>query len=136
MRGVFVYGTLLSGFAPHETLAVGVRRIRAGTVRGFGMVHLPEGYPALFESSGVVRGELLEFESLEAVLGRFDAYEACDPGNPASLYRRRVVEVELEGDRARAWCYVYAASGLEAAVARGGVRVSGGDWRAFVEGRG
>ena len=67
MDGVFVYGTLLTGFEPHEALSEGLVRATPGVVEGYAMVHLPRGYPALFEAPGfTVHGELLEFEDLEA----------------------------------------------------------------------
>lgn len=136
-RGVFVYGTLLSGFAPHARLAVGLRRVRPGHVEGLELVHLPEGYPAAFRAPEfTIRGELLEFEALDEVLVGLDQYEDCDPTDPGSLYRREVVEVALdEGGVARAWCYLYADGSCEQALDRGGVRVPWGDWRRFVGGR-
>jgi gamma-glutamylcyclotransferase (GGCT)/AIG2-like uncharacterized protein YtfP len=134
VRGVFVYGTLLSGFKGHGSLALGLTCLSRGCLRGFEMVHLSAGYPALFESDGggLVFGELLEFESLDEALARFDVYEACDNVDPRSLYRRVKVQVELEGATAQAWCYVYAASGLAVALGQGALRVTSGDWRSFL----
>ena len=136
MDGVFVYGTLLSGFEPHRAFSKGLKKASPGFVTGYAMVHLPQGYPAVFEApDSRVHGELLEFDDLPATLQRLDIYEVCDPDDPDSLYRRLKVEVQMSERRALAWCYVYSANSLAAALDAGGVRVDGGDWRRFLQER-
>jgi gamma-glutamylcyclotransferase (GGCT)/AIG2-like uncharacterized protein YtfP len=57
---VFVYGTLMRNFWNHKVYLEGrVSRITRGQTCGL-LYHLPEGYPALLEGGGRVKGEIIE----------------------------------------------------------------------------
>jgi gamma-glutamylcyclotransferase (GGCT)/AIG2-like uncharacterized protein YtfP len=95
---VFVYGTLMRGYALHLLLA------RASKFLGEGRVHgrlLDLGrYPGLVEGAGSVRGEIYRLDDSEllAVLDRAEGY---------NFGRRRTTVTLASGRRARAWVYRY-----------------------------
>ena len=95
---MFVYGTLMRGYALHLLLA------RASKFLGEGRVHgrlLDLGrYPRLVEGAGSVRGEIYRLDDSEllAVLDRAEGY---------NFGRRRTTVTLANGRRARAWIYRY-----------------------------
>jgi gamma-glutamylcyclotransferase (GGCT)/AIG2-like uncharacterized protein YtfP len=127
---LFVYGSLLSGLAHADLVAGAARRLRART-RG-DLYAFPGGrYPALVDGAAWVVGELLTIPDLEARLPDLDRFE----GAP-DLYVREDRDVHLfeSGEVARAWVYVCAPA-RRAWLLEEGVRVSSGDWRAYLRGR-
>lgn len=98
-RRLFFYGTLIAGGPPPVRRALS--RLRdLGPARAAGLLYAiydPQGwYPALVEGPGEVAGRLYmpSEEFAESDLAALDAYEDCDPGDPAgSLYRRLVATV-------------------------------------------
>ncbi len=126
---VFVYGTLRRGQRAHGLVA-GAIRVEPAWIPGQ-LWLLPEGYPALLDGPGRVRGELCVFDPLEpSTLAALDAYEACLPGDPArSLYLRERREVHpASGDAALAWVYVAPPGRRAALVACGARPLSAGVW--------
>ena len=122
---LFVYGSLMTGFAAHEALLAG-RPCRVVRARMAGRLYaLPEGFPGATDGEGVVRGELLEFPDDE-ILGILDRYEGAGGDRP-ELYRRAVRPVTLaDGSTVEAHVYLYAdPARLEAE----GVPLPDGDFR-------
>lgn len=136
---VFVYGSLLKDFWNHRPFAPWLVAWEPGAVAGLRLVHLPQGYPAAFPTDrpdARVVGELQTFHSSDEVLKALDEMEDYDPDAPSeSMYARRRVVVERPDDLApvEAWCYIYVAFEMDWVLARGGVEVASGDWRAFVQ---
>lgn len=126
-----LYGTLMGGLRP-TVAPPALERLRCvGPCVLRGRLLDLGAFPGLVPGEGVVRGELYELPGAGAgaaeVLASLDAYEGCDPGDPAgSLYLRRLVHV-IEPPL-RAWAYVYNGA------AEGATEVLGGDWRAHVGG--
>jgi gamma-glutamylcyclotransferase (GGCT)/AIG2-like uncharacterized protein YtfP len=108
---LFVYGTLMPGYYYHPRIAPHVRRWRRGWIDG---VLVDVGwYPALVPGRGIVQGVLLEVD--EAGLAVTDYIEAYRPGDHASEYIRKQVQVRLdevgspgEGPTVSAWTYEFA----------------------------
>jgi gamma-glutamylcyclotransferase (GGCT)/AIG2-like uncharacterized protein YtfP len=128
-KPLFVYGSLLSGLAHADLVAGAVSRLPA-RARG-DLYVLPGGrYPALVDGAAWVVGELLAIPDLEARLADLDRFE----GAP-DLYVREDREVHVlgSGEVARAWVYVCAPA-RRAWLLKEGVRVPGGDWRAYLRG--
>ncbi|HXH83826.1 MAG TPA: gamma-glutamylcyclotransferase family protein, partial [Candidatus Tectomicrobia bacterium] len=111
---LFVYGTLMRGYALHGGLARGARRVGEGTVRG-ALLDLGS-YPGLVEGGGRVRGELYRLDDPELlpVLDREEGY---------NFQRRRAVVALQDGTRVRAWVYRYRGPRER------GRPVPDGDWR-------
>ena len=111
---LFVYGTLMRGYALHRLLAGGATFLGDAAVRG-SLVDL-RGYPGLVDGPGSVRGELYRLHDAELlpVLDRAEGYnfERCRAG------------VRLaDGRRSRAWVYRYRG------VPHRGVPIPHGDYR-------
>ncbi len=102
---LFVYGTLMPGFANYGRIADHVRSARPGTIRGV-LVDLG-AFPALIHGEGRVEGVLLE---LDAVALRItDFIEGFHPDEGRSLYLREMIQVDLdEGETIDAWTYYFA----------------------------
>ena len=82
-------------------------------------------YPALVEGDGVARGELFEIED-GSVLAALDAFEGCDPMDPAlSLFARCMTDLLNGGGNA--WVYFYVAAGGRLPANAKPIR--SGDWR-------
>jgi len=137
---VFVYGSLLVGFANHRRFVEPYphQRVRAKT-RGK-LFHLADrGYPALVPTDDPhawVYGELLYFAPLfyeNALRGLDELEDYCGPADERNEYERQKATVTfLETDQqTEAFLYI-AGPQLEAAIARTGIRVADGDWRTFM----
>jgi gamma-glutamylcyclotransferase (GGCT)/AIG2-like uncharacterized protein YtfP len=114
---LFVYGTLLSTFAPSPWLA-GHHRV-AAYIRG-SLYHLPAGYPALaLSGQQQVFGELVDPVD-QRVLLLLDQYEGVSEG----LFERRLVDVTVGLRTMAAWAYV-----MDNPKHRGGRPVPSGRWR-------
>jgi gamma-glutamylcyclotransferase (GGCT)/AIG2-like uncharacterized protein YtfP len=95
---LFVYGTLMRGYALHDVLAPGATLLTTGHVRGR-LLDLG-GYPGLIAGGGRVSGEVYRLDDGELlpVLDREEGY---------NFVRRRAVVTLAGGRRARAWLYRY-----------------------------
>ena len=131
MNRLFTYGTLRQR-GTHADLLGRVRSRQPGWVEGQ-LLHLPAGYPALIDGPGRVRGELVESDDLPQHLPLIDDYEGYDPASlETSLYQRVLRPVHGVSGSPQAWVYVMPPERVPEQV--GAVRVSSGDWIAFVEG--
>lgn len=124
---LFVYGTLMRGEPRHAMLERGSPSAIEPAEIGGALVDLGE-YPALTLGSshrGVVRGELVRFAALDAIVAELDEEEIfLGFGNSASLYRRAIVCVRTASGFERAWTYVLSRS------RDGAPQIASGDWRA------
>ena len=95
---IFVYGTLMKGYALHPVLARAARFVEQGKVRGR-LVDLGR-YPGLVTGVGQVKGEVYRIEEPELlpVLDREEGY---------NFQRRRAIVTLASGRRTRAWLYRY-----------------------------
>lgn len=129
VSALFVYGTLRPGECRHAILK-NVRRIIAARAPGI-LLDCGE-YPAMRPLSagetGFVVGELVEIEAMADLLPELDEIEGyVGPGQPGSLFRRELIEVQVEGGAARtAWVYFG-----EDAVTEARQVIAGGDWKAY-----
>ena len=111
---LFVYGTLMRGFALHRVLARRATLLGGAHVRGR-LVDLG-AYPGLLDGRAIVRGELYRLDDAELLrdLDREEGYN----------FDRRRTTVTLEsGRRARAWVYRYRGPRERA------IPIPGGDYR-------
>ena len=102
---VFLYGTLMRGYAPHVALGLGeaLAFVAEATIRG--RIYALADYPGLKLEDGEAGGEL--FRIVDArVLARMDAYEGYAPNAiGSSEYARR--RVPVPGHGLDAWVYEY-----------------------------
>lgn len=130
-----VYGTLLSGYSPHEAFGLPDRLgyVRSCTVDG--VLYDLGAYPGLVVDGaagdwdardGVVHAEL--YRVRDATLRReLDSFEGYDPADvEGSRYVRE--RIDLRRPAVRAWVYVYTGATASATV------VPSGDWRAYAGG--
>jgi len=103
---LFVYGHLRRGQIGYDRLGLERRAAWLGEARIHGRLYDIGAYPGLIlGSADVVHGEVIGFDDT-ALWDPIDAYEECDSSQPeTSEYRR--VEVDLLGEDARAWVYVF-----------------------------
>ena len=105
IESLFVYGTLMPGFANFRLIERYVRSARPGTVQGI-LVDLGS-FPALIPGDGRVRGVLLAVDA--EALTITDHIEGYHPDRGQSLYVREMVEIELDdGNVVEAWTYFFA----------------------------
>lgn len=104
---LFVYGTLMSGQSRFNQLEPYVHSQQDASVVGH-LHHLGD-YPGMKWGDGVVHGQLMELENVEACLERMDAIEGfLGFGRNDSLFHRTIVQVRTEQGIVWAWTYVYA----------------------------
>jgi gamma-glutamylcyclotransferase (GGCT)/AIG2-like uncharacterized protein YtfP len=116
-RGVFVYGTLLTGQGNHALIddaTGGEYGTWAATLTGpWALQGVGRSFPALAPSDTMrtVHGEYVTFDAARrlAVLAALDHLEGYRPGDPGSLYQREAVDVEVAAGAAPrlAWTYVW-----------------------------
>ncbi len=109
-RFLFVYGTLLRGFASLESWRGRVQAEFAGRGRIKGKLYDLGEYPgAIADSEHLVRGEVYELRSPGDALNILDEYEAFFPLHPErSLFVRAVTPVVMaDGREMEAWVYFY-----------------------------
>ena len=104
---LFVYGTLMSGQKRFSQLEPYVLSQHDATVQGH--LHHLGAYPGMKLGDGVVHGQLMELDRVEACLERMDSIEGfLGFGRNDSLFDRTIVHVETEQGHVWAWTYVYA----------------------------
>ncbi|WP_134686418.1 gamma-glutamylcyclotransferase family protein [Brevibacillus migulae] len=138
---VFVYGSLLAGFANHRHFVEPYphHRVRAKT-RGK-LYHLSDrGYPALVsadEPHAWVYGELLYFAPVfyeKALKGLDELEDYHGPADERNEYERQKATVTFLETEKQTEAFLYiAAPQLEKAITRTGIRVTDGDWRTFMQ---
>lgn len=102
---LFVYGTLMPGFANYGRIVDHVRSARPGTIQGL-LVDLG-AFPALIRGDGRVEGVLLELDA--EALRVTDFIEGFHPDEGHSLYLREMIQVDLsDGETVDAWTYSFA----------------------------
>ncbi len=130
---LFVYGTLLRGFANSSFLQQPFRArfIGEGTVRGYlyDAGSFPAFIPAAAEQSDApqVAGEIYRIDDPDLVLETLDTIEGYNTSNPErSLYIRKQVMAECAGEKLPVMVYVYnlPVDGLP--------RIESGDYRQYV----
>lgn len=122
---VFLYGSLMRGFPPHDRFGLPRRAayLGQGAVRGR-LISLG-AYPGLIDDPDrAVRGEVYRVKD-PGLIAELDRFEDFDPARPAaSLYRRVAVPLLADGRRVQVYRYNRPAGAA--------ADVPNGDWRAFV----
>jgi len=95
---IFVYGTLMKGYALHPALARGARFVEKGKTRGRLLDLGP--YPGLVTGVGQVKGEVYRIDDPELlpVLDREEGY---------NFQRSRVFATLASGRHVQVWVYRY-----------------------------
>jgi gamma-glutamylcyclotransferase (GGCT)/AIG2-like uncharacterized protein YtfP len=132
---VFVYGTLMSGFANYRTY-IQPRPHQAFLAKTKGrLYHLPEGYPALViaEDADWIYGEMIIFppDLYPDVLAELDELEEFfAPGDSRNEYERELIQVSRMDTEENCFAFTYTMRGKKERYARTkGIWVSSGDWR-------
>jgi len=109
--GVFVYGTLKSGFGNHQVIKPHVVSIESATVQG--LIYDLGPFPAMTlhtnesQTPQTVQGEFVTVNELGSALRDLDRLEGYAPGRPHNLYDCQVTTVTLpNGDTKQACVYV------------------------------
>lgn len=120
------YGTLLRAFDRHEMLGIADGLSLVGPCRVKGVLYDLGEFPGAVQGEEMVRAELFRVRSDE-VWAVLDRYEGYVPGaEERSLFVRRRTPIHTPAGQT-AWVYWYTGP------TEGRSRVSGGDWRAYVE---
>ncbi len=125
-RFLFVYGTLLRGFASLESWRRRVQAEFAGRGRIKGKLYDLGEYPgAIADAEQVVRGEVYELRGPANAVSILDEYEGYFPLHPKrSLFVRTVTPVIMDdGRETKAWVYFYNGPVDERKL------IAGGDYR-------
>lgn len=128
----FLYGTLMRGECRFPALARFDVRC-ALLARAFGRLVDLGSFPGLVDAAGgtgeMVEGEFVRVADVEGATRALDAIEGFRGfGVAGSLYRRKLIEVDVgDGRVRRAWTYVYA--GDEDSMAAAARPIPSGDWR-------
>ena len=109
---LFVYGTLMRGYAHPMAQLLSRSADFIGEARCRGRLYLVKHYPGLVLSDDpdeTVFGELYRLREVEPMLREFDMYEACGEGFPEpTQYIRQMLSVTMaDGSASEAWTYVY-----------------------------
>ena len=124
VRRLFVYGTLMKGQSRHSTIThhIANQGIKASTK---GALYNLGDYPGMrCSDSGTVHGELYEMDEVFLTLQSLDRVEGFYGfQSPNSLFRRTLIQVEVNGEIVWAWSYFYA---QEPDLSD---RIESGDWR-------
>jgi len=131
-NGIFVYGTLMSGFMNHK-LYLADKIISANRAKIEGrLFHLPEGYPAVVDGNGWVSGEYFTVRGLPSVLVQLDELEGYYGPGQNNEYNRVIRDVLLaDGKIVPGYVYISTAKGF-GELARRGTEILSGDWRDFL----
>jgi gamma-glutamylcyclotransferase (GGCT)/AIG2-like uncharacterized protein YtfP len=111
---LFVYGTLRPGQNAYDLLAPHVRDVRPATATGTMLAF--ETYPGLVDGDTAIVGDVVTLIDPDAAFARLDAYEGDE-------FRRVLVDIQVDGAPARAWCYL-----LVDPDPAGATPVRSGDW--------
>lgn len=104
---LFVYGTLMSGQIRFNQLEPYVLSQQDAHVQGH--LHHLGRYPGMKLGEGVVQGQLMALQNVEACLEQMDSIEGfLGFGRNDSLFDRTIVQVRTEQGLVWAWTYVYA----------------------------
>ena len=104
---LFVYGTLMSGQIRFNQLEPYVLSQQDAHVQGH--LHHLGRYPGMKLGDGVVHGQLMELQNVEACLEQMDSIEGfLGFGCNDSLFDRTIIQVRSEQGLVWAWTYVYA----------------------------
>lgn len=104
---LFVYGTLKSGQSRFVQLEPYVLSKQDASVQGH--LHHLGRYPGMKPGNGVVQGQLIGLQNVEACLEQMDDIEGfLGFGRNDSLFDRTIVQVRTEQGLVWAWTYVYA----------------------------
>jgi gamma-glutamylcyclotransferase (GGCT)/AIG2-like uncharacterized protein YtfP len=140
---VFIYGTLLQGESRHVIIQ-DLSPISSGPATTAKVVLLDLGqFPGMIlagtgagvvggvdagvVAESVVKGELYTFSDMFTVLQYLDEIEGYyGAGDDGSLFRRVVIEVDVEGEKIWAWAYFY--NGTQGKNSAWPV-IESGDWR-------
>lgn len=133
-NGIFVYGTLMSGFENHEIyLAKNIKSIQKAKIKGR-LFHLRQGYPAVIDGPGCVRGEYVTVNNISSVLEQLDELEDYYGPGKNNEYERVSRDIMLiSGKTVRGYVYIYPVH-LLTELNRMGRELPAGDWRAFITG--
>jgi gamma-glutamylcyclotransferase (GGCT)/AIG2-like uncharacterized protein YtfP len=109
---LFVYGTLMRGYAHPMAQLLSRSADFIGEARCRGRLHLVKHYPGLVLSDDpaeVVFGELYRLRSPIELLREFDMYEACGEGfaAPTEYVRQMLPVTSGDGAATEAWTYLY-----------------------------
>src|SRR6202043_2233353 len=109
---LFVYGTLMRGYAHPMAQLLSRSADFIGEAHCRGRLYLVKHYPGLVLSDGpaeLVFGELYRLRQPAELLREFDMYEACGEGFAAPPeYIRQMLSVTLHDQAAEAaWSYIY-----------------------------
>ncbi len=109
---LFVYGTLMRGFAHPMAALLSRAADFIGEARCRGRLYRIKYYPGLVlsdDAADVVFGEVYRLRQPKELLREFDMYEACGEGfAEPTEYIRQILPVTLDdGAVAEAWTYIY-----------------------------
>lgn len=109
LADLFIYGTLMRGERLHDAIADATdAEIRPASTRG--TLHDLGSYPALTmpgRSPTCVAGECVALRDPGSALPQLDEIEDALPlGTPGGLYRRTIIDIQVEGRPQRAWAYM------------------------------
>ncbi|MGE4498143.1 MAG: gamma-glutamylcyclotransferase [Deferribacterales bacterium] len=120
---IFVYGTLMKGFAGHTAYLAGKEPDAEGYIHGK-MYHLPEGYPAaIFRHGFRIYGEV--YDADEETMHRIREYEDIYEAEP--MYEEREADVYTDKGVIRAAVF-FASKTFEKYAETFGIPVPSGRW--------
>jgi gamma-glutamylcyclotransferase (GGCT)/AIG2-like uncharacterized protein YtfP len=136
---VFVYGTLMSGFANYRKYIQPYPHQAVPAKAKGRLYHLPEGYPALVIAKDVdwIYGEIVFFPAdchAEVLAGLDELEEYFAPGDSRNEYERELIQVSRIDREEICSAFTYTMRGEKERYARTrGVLVSSGDWRQYIQ---
>ena len=109
---LFVYGTLMRGYAHPMAQLLSRSADFLGEARCRGRLYLVKHYPGLVlsnDTTEVVFGELYRLRAPIELLREFDMYEACGEGfaAPTEYIRQMLLVTSGDGAASEAWTYLY-----------------------------
>lgn len=133
MKKIFVYGSLRQGFWNYDkVLKHRIKNIELGSIKGFSLYHLPEGYPAIIKGEDIIHGEICTLSNAKH-LKSIDLLEGYAGDASTDLYTRIKQPVLLStGEEELCWVYVYTNPQY---VQNKGKYIPHGDWKKFMHHR-
>ena len=109
---LFVYGTLMRGYAHPMARLLSANADFIGEASCCGRLYRVKHYPGLVlsnDATDVVFGELYRLRAVDDLLREFDMYEACGEGfaEPTQYVRRTLPVTLADGSVGEAWTYIY-----------------------------